>query len=457
MKGQRSRSLKWRLVGRLVVFETTLMTLFMVLVVGALWGTGYLVDDYEGGTLDVLKEAVARDASGELELRPTRELAQLRANASDLWFVIRDKQGHRLSERSVPKEFAPLLGVLDRISQARLDVNAGRHDRRPDALVKWENSAAGEVQIFGGTQGQMSLGRLITGVSMGYLFVILPLLFLMALAALVVTPLVVRRAMTGLGEAAAQAERIDVDQRGVRLPIEDVPVEVAPLVKAVNDALGRLDEGYERHRRFLVDAAHELRTPIAILTTRLVSLPPGPDKTRLLEDAARLSTLAGQLLDRQRLDQQRHHFLGIDLVAIARRVVADLAPLAFAAGYEMAFDAECGHLEVLGDQTSIERALTNLVQNAIDHGGRCGTIAVRVARAGCIEVSDEGAGIPVEQRERIFEPFRRLRADGRGAGLGLNLVQEIMRLHGGHVAAVDAASRGACLRMVFPPLRNAIA
>jgi signal transduction histidine kinase len=443
-------SLKWRLVLRLVAFQTVLMSLLLALAVGALWATGYLVDDYEGGTIDVLKDALVREADGTLVLRPTPELARLRADTPDLWFVIRDLQGERLSEGSVPEDFAPILDLLGSVHQARLGRDPAQRERRPDALVRWEHSAAGDVQILGGTQGNLSLGRLVAGASVGYLIVILPLLVLMALTALAVTPWVVRRALRGLGAAAAQAQRIDVDQRGVRLPVEAVPDEVAPLVHAVNDALARLDDGYEKQQRFLIDAAHELRTPIAILTTRLSTLPSGADKARLLEDAARLSTLAGQLLDRHRLDRQ-HPFPRLDLVELARRVVAELAPLAFAAGYEMSFDADAGYLEVRGDPTSIERALTNLVQNAIEHGGRHGTIAVRVLRPGRIEVDDEGAGIPPTEREQVFEPFRRLRGAGRGAGLGLNLVREIMRVHGGDVVVVDSSRGGACLRMSFPP------
>jgi len=169
-----------------------------------------------------------------------------------------------------------------------------------------------------------------------------------------------------------------------------------------------------------------------------------------------LTVLTGQLLDLQRLDQQADHFVPVDLVGIARRVVLDLAPLAFAAGYEMSFEAEDEEIIVKGDQTSLERALTNLVQNAIDHGGRRGTILVRVARAGWIEVCDEGGGIPAEEREQVFEPFYHLQQGGRGAGLGLDLVQKIMRLHGGHAEAVDGPSAAACLRMTFPNVQRAV-
>ena len=349
----------------------------------------------------------------------------------------------------MPPPFAPIAETLDHVSDARLGWSVGEASP-PAGLVKWVDSSAGKVQILTGTEGRITMSRVIEIVPSLFLNVILPIIGVMALTTLIGTPLVVRRAMAGLGQAAAQAERIDIDRRGVQLSTEQVPSEIVPLVNAVNDALGRLDKGYERHKRFMADAAHELRTPIAILTTRVSSLPAGPEKARLLEDTTRLTVLTGQLLDLQRLDQQADAFVAVDLVGIARRVVLDLAPLAFAAGYEMSFDPEAEEIVVNGDQASLERALTNLVQNAIDHGGRRGTITVRVARAGRIEVCDEGAGIPASEREQVFEPFYRLKQGGRGAGLGLDLVRKIMRLHGGDVEAADGPSAGACLRMRFP-------
>jgi signal transduction histidine kinase len=226
-------------------------------------------------------------------------------------------------------------------------------------------------------------------------------------------------------------------------------------VAAVNAALGRLDEGYERHKRFLLDAAHELRTPIAILQTRLESLSPGPDTSRLIEDVARLSTLAEQLLDLQRLNQQNVRLVQIDLVTIGKRVAADLAPLAIAGGYDIAFESEVKRAEVSGDPASLERALTNLVQNAIQHGGRKGSITIGVEWPAVISVTDEGPGIPVADRERVFEPFHRLHARDRGVGLGLNLVQEIVRLHEARVTVLDGPNGGACFRITFQPASRA--
>lgn len=205
----------------------------------------------------------------------------------------------------------------------------------------------------------------------------------------------------------------------------------------------------------VADAAHELRTPIAILNTRLDSLPSGPDKTRLIEDVARLATLAEQLLDIQRLDHNKTPFVRVDLVALGQRVAADLAPLAIAAGYELSFEADPGPIEACGDQIALERALTNLVQNAIQHGGRRGTISIGVTAPATIDVIDQGSGVPEDQRTLIFEPFYRMRPLDRGAGLGLNMVQEIVELHQGRVTVIDGPSGGACFRLALPPAPNA--
>ncbi|MDX8521560.1 sensor histidine kinase [Mesorhizobium dulcispinae] len=451
MNLSRPRSLKWSLVLRIAILQCVMLTLIIVGTLGAMLATGIVPNDYEDGTMDVLTDALTRDATGALMLRDTSNLARLRTNVPDLWFIIRDRQGHRLQEGAVPAPYQPFVALLDNISDARIDLAIGEASP-PGGKIRWTDTAAGNVQIMSGTKGELSLLRVLGQAPNLFLWGILPLAGLMALATLFVTPWVVRGALSGLGNAAAAAEQIDIDKRGVQLPLEGVPKEVTPLVKAVNAALSRLDAGYERHKRFLTDAAHELRTPVAILNTRLASLPATPERARLLQDAARLSALADQLLDLQRLDRQAEHFGPVDLVVVARNVVVDLAPMAFAAGYEMSFDPAKEKLAVRGDRTAIERAVTNLVQNAIDHGGKTGRITVSVRSPAVIEVLDEGDGVPPSERERIFEPFYRLRPQDHGAGLGLNLVRDLMQLHGGKVEVLDGSARGACFRMIFPAM-----
>ncbi|WP_246765076.1 sensor histidine kinase KdpD [Ensifer sp. PDNC004] len=108
---------------------------------------------------------------------------------------------------------------------------------------------------------------------------------------------------------------------------------------------------------------------------------------------------------------------------------------------------------IQGDAVSLERAVTNLVQNAIEHAGNQGMIVVRVEPGGVIKVSDDGPGIPEAERERVFEAFYRLNPRERGAGLGLNLVLQITERHNGRVSILTTPSGGACFRLAFQGAR----
>lgn len=444
----RPGSLKWQLVWRLVVLQVVLLTLMIFILLGGLTIAGVIRDTYEGRAIDVLRKTVRKDDSGKLTLKDGPLLAELRAEVPNLWFIVRDKEGRSISEGQVPALLTDIPAALDYIDTATFVKQLG--GTQISATVQWADTAAGRVQIFTGAQGEFRIMALVSVTPELFAEVILPVGGVMGLATLIVIPLVVRNAFRGMRRAAAHAEKIDIEDRGVRLPVEDIPTEISPLVKAVNGALDRLDKGYERHKRFLVDAAHELRTPVAILNTRITSLPQTPERARLLQDTARLSTLTDQLLDIQRLGRQSEHLVRVDLVAAARGVVLDLAPMAFAAGYEMSFDPAADELFVNGDQTAIERAVTNLVQNAIEHGGNAGRIAIAIKRPATVEIADEGEGVPATERDKIFEPFYRLRQRGHGAGLGLNLVQEIMQMHGGRIELACGEEKGACFRLVFP-------
>ncbi|MFS2174412.1 sensor histidine kinase [Rhizobium pisi] len=437
-------SLRKRLFWRLLAVQSVVL----ILVVIVLISVGQMFD-YRSteGTIEILRRAVFRQPTGELSLRETEDLRQLRKDAPDLWYTIRDTQGHVLTEGRIPDEYASIGNALDHVGQARLGWNLGDQDRPAAARMKWIAMDWGQAQFLTGTDGPNSITFILFGVSLTLAKFVVPIVAVMALGALIATPMVVRRSLVGINQAALQADTIDVDQRGGRLSANDIPEEVAPLMRAVNRALGRLDEGYERQERFLTDAAHELRTPIAILNTRIGSLPHSAVKTDLLEDAARLAVLTEQMLDLQRLKQGKVQFTNINLGQLARKVIIEMAPLAFAAGYTVQFEVD-GAGEIEGDPLALQRALMNILQNAINHGGRKGIISLT---SGCnwIEVSDEGPGIPADLQERIFEPFFKRHHDGRGAGLGLNLVRDIMRMHRGEVT-FDNRSPGAVCRLSFP-------
>lgn len=386
----------------------------------------------------VIAAAIVRAADGGLALRRTPELAALRAETPALWFVAVDDSGHRVSLGQVPAQYAAATGLLRNLSYGHVRDRFAPHAL--SAVIRREDSPAGPVTILGH-------GKLIQvdfTVLAASNVAALPIFLLMALMSLIAIPWIVRRSLAGVARIAAEAQKIDAGRRGVRLSEAQVPGEIAPLVRAVNDALGRLDEGYERQRRFIASAAHELRTPIAILRVK-VDASSDPDTRRLGSDVERLSNLAEQMLDLQRLDSARHDE-EVDLAALVRRVAGDLAPLLIAADRSIEVAVDTPH-PVRGDAGALERVVTNLVQNAIEHGG-C-HVVVRV-HGTAFEVEDDGPGIPPEERERVFEPFHRLRPRSAGSGLGLHLVQQVVERHGGRVALLGAPGGGTIARVTLP-------
>ncbi|MCZ3376731.1 sensor histidine kinase [Rhizobium sp. AG207R] len=442
-------SLRWRLVLRLSFLQAIFLSLLAVLIVAALWATGSFISlQPEDETIDAISRSLGRDQNGALMLKETAALLARRGDLPGLWFVVRDRSGATIKDGNVPAAYAAIGAALDGVGQARFGGNLGG-STVPAARLQWVSSPAGEVQVLTGMDGSVSTIRVLGAVGIVFFSALLPLLIVTAVATVIAAPLVIRRAFSSLDSAVARAGQIDINRQGMRLPIDDVPREILPLVEAVNDALSRLDDGYERQKRLFSHLAHEWRTPVAILQARLDGLPAGPLKERLFEDTVRLATLAEQFLDLQRLNH-RFEPTSVDLVQVAEHVVSELAPLAIAANYEPCFIKDEEVVEVLGDRMAIERAVTNLVQNAIQHGGRRGRITVHVGRATGITVSDEGNGVPQEERDRIFEPFHRLQGRSKGFGLGLNLVQEIARLHGGKVCVIDGPTGGASFRLSFP-------
>ncbi|MGO7017092.1 sensor histidine kinase [Rhizobium leguminosarum] len=385
----------------------------------------------------VIARAIVRDQDGGLSVRETPELAELRDKSPDLWFVAEDDAGRNVTLGDIPSQYVSLLGRLGDLSYAHL------RDRSPpyrlSAVIRREVAAAGTLTILGH-------GKL-TGVSLIVLLasnvIVIPIFLALALISLLVTPWIVRQALAGVSKIAKEAEKIDVNQRGRRLSEEYVPREIAPLVKAVNDALRRLDEGYEQQRRFIASAAHELRTPIAILRLK-IDTATEPATRKLSADVVRLSNLAEQMLDVQRLDAEKADE-SVDFGALARRVAADLAPLLIASARTIEVQIE-GASSLRGDAGAIERVMTNLIQNAIEHGGRL--VILRVTGSG-FEVEDDGPGIPHGERDRVFEPFHRLRPRSTGSGLGLNLVQQIIERHDGRVSILSAPGGGTIVRAEF--------
>ena len=233
-----------------------------------------------------------------------------------------------------------------------------------------------------------------------------------------------------------------------------MPREVLPLVRAVNDALDRLEAGFRAQREFTADAAHELRTPLAILRTQIDMIADRDVAGPLRHDVESMCRLVNQLLDISELET---FVVGeeevADIVAIAAEVAAFLAPLALSQRKTVALTGARRPVRVRGDGDALARAASrNLVENALAHTAPGTTVEIAIGSEGVIRVMDRGPGVPRADREHIFRRFwRRDRRSGGNAGLGLAIVARIAAMHGATVDVADRQGGGGCrLAIGFP-------
>ncbi|MDQ0013762.1 signal transduction histidine kinase [Variovorax boronicumulans] len=437
-------SLRWRLIWSLILLQVVVGSLVLGGFLGLAWMLGRVVDENGQETVAMIGRAMVRGADGRLAIEPTRELRRLQQADPPLWFIARDERGSEVRSGDVPPVYAALMNAFGDVE--RVALNPENDNTRPKARFERVDTRAGPVAVLAQTGGPLTMENTLKGTGLLFLWLVAPMALLTSLGVILATPFVVKRGLKGVVATAEHAESIDVHERTTRLPLANVASEIRPLVNAVNRAFDRLNEGYDRQERFLADAAHELRTPITTLQIHLEGLPNDPLKVKLMQASARLATLAEQLLDLQRLDHVVLQEQPVDLKALCERVAADIAPLAIQNRCTLSVDASQA-LTVRGDAPSLERALTNLIQNAIEHGGQGCDIEVRLCEPSCIEVLDSGPGIPEADRERVVAPFHRLVPRGRGAGLGLHLVAEVARLHRGQLTIGSSESGGAKMRL----------
>ena len=261
------------------------------------------------------------------------------------------------------------------------------------------------------------------------------------------------RALRPVVQASALAANIGPARTDVRLPTDGMPREIVPLVQAVNAAFDRLEQGIRAQREFTADAAHELRTPLAILRTHVDTVPEGALPPTLRDDIGGMARIIDQLLEMAELETlvvtpgQR-----ADLRAVVIDVAGFLAPLALAQGKQIAVTGEERALWVQGDAETLFQAVRNLAENAIAYTPRGSTVELRLEAPGVLTVLDRGPGVPVTARQHIFRRF--WRGDRRrpgGGGLGLAIVARIAEAHGGAVAVDDRTGGGAAFSLRLKP------
>lgn len=274
----------------------------------------------------------------------------------------------------------------------------------------------------------------------------------------------------GRGLLPLERLRVDIGRRSDQdlspLEARRAPREVRPLVDAINALLTRLDSALAAHRRFVANAAHQLRTPLAGLNAQaeLALRETEPAALRrsleqLQEAAGRAARLVSQLLSLARLEPRSGRPLQVeqlDLNELARDTTARWVPPALARGIDLGFEGSANSAKILGDRLLLEELLGNLLDNAVRYTPSRGEATVRVQRASTgavLSVEDNGPGIPEDERGQVVERFRRgsTALQTTGSGLGLAIVREIAVTHGAEMR-VDSGTNGRGTRVsVFFP------
>ena len=271
------------------------------------------------------------------------------------------------------------------------------------------------------------------------------------------------RALKPLKRFTAKAERVQLQSLTEITLSEDEAVEFSRLSRAVNQMLLRLKQAFDAQQQFVGNAAHELRTPLALMQARLDlymstdhgdSCPETEETIAMLrEQTERLSRMVQTLLDMSELKAVPRNDR-IQLAPMIEEVLADLSPLAEKSGVTLSQSGE--DLWITGSDVLVYRAIFNLVENGVKYNRPGGSVCAAVSRRGeeaMIEIKDTGCGIPEDFRESVFQPFFRVdksrsREKG-GVGLGLSLVWEIAHLHGGDVRVRESGKTGTVIELTL--------
>mgnify|MGYP003214398123 FL=1 len=299
----------------------------------------------------------------------------------------------------------------------------------------------------------------------------------------VCTYFLTKKALTPLQKLTSEVSQIQAQNLSTQLEVPNSKDEIAQLTSSFNEMLTRLDNAFSTQKQFSANAAHELRTPLAVLQTNLEVFEKKQEPemveyrqlfTMIKEQTARLSQLVGTLLDMTNLKSvpRTDH---VSLEELVDEVFCDLDPVAEKAGISIHFDDSSSQdlytdvhtpdastlnnniLNITGSYVLLYRAVYNLVENAIKYNRPNGSVTVSVKEKNgqaMILVKDTGIGISPENQKKIFDPFFRVdksrsRAMG-GAGLGLALVDSIAKEHGGTVNVLESSETGSTIALMLP-------
>lgn len=284
----------------------------------------------------------------------------------------------------------------------------------------------------------------------------------------VCTYFLTKKTLTPLQKLTSEVSQIQAQNLSTQLAVPNSKDEIAQLTSSFNEMLARLDNAFSTQKQFSANAAHELRTPLAVLQTNLEVFEKKQEPemveyrqlfTMIKEQTARLSQLVGTLLDMTNLKSVPRTDQ-VTLEELVDEVFCDLDPVAEKAGISIHFNDSANqdsHTDVTGSYVLLYRSVYNLVENAIKYNRPHGSVSVSVKQENgqaMVLVTDTGIGISPENQKKIFDPFFRVdksrsRAMG-GAGLGLALVDSIAKEHGGTVNVLESSEAGSTIALMLP-------
>jgi signal transduction histidine kinase len=396
---------------------------------------------------DILYDAAVVDPRHSLTIRSTPRVEELKADSPGLWYVVsHEKLIVEFASRPALPFALPYVGPIGFSVLDTLDQNS----TFCLAVVPWGPSNL--VMMIGGAQ--VRFGEVMRSFGAHNIFPIVLISLAFALIVTIGAWLSGRFVARGIDRVTRRALAIDPTAPQGSISLDEVPVELKPLVEALNRAFDEINAYIKMQRRFLGNAAHQLRTPLTLLRARIEDVAEPQLKIALVRDVRRLTSLVSAMLDLARLQNHAIEKQPIDLAVVALDVLADFSPSALDAGIELSLERaqEVGDQEatvVQGVEAAVRSALANLVGNALIHAQGARRITATLGR-GCVSISDDGGGIPADDERKLVEPFQTGNAAEEGAGLGLSIVQEIMAAHGGEFVITSTPGGGTTATLRFP-------
>jgi len=445
-------SVAWRVILFLLLAQIPALVLFwamtMIVAFTGVFNYAMTLDEFAvPRAFDLVSQSVVRSVDGTRKIEPSPELLD-DVKASGLKFAAFDSESYEPLVGSSTELVAMLNGVIRAKPMMMQFMARGEDATQSKMYLEVENTPAGRMSIvISGAKFRwydvyysMKAGVARTAVFSSASIAL----------TLVIAWFAVRNGLAPVKAVARKADHIDMDTLHQRLPVDGAPAEIAPLVGAVNQALGRLDASAARMRRYTANVAHELRTPLAIMRARLEDTEEPSFRADLARDVSQLQAIVEQLLIAARLrEQQAPLEQRVELAETVRQVVADYAVLAIKAGCGVSFESDRSPVLVRGNRRAIECVVANLLDNALKAERKGETIFVRVGADATIAVVDHGEGVSVEDREKIFEPFWRKSNQAPGAGLGLGIAKELIEMQGGDIFVEETPGGGATFKIVL--------